>query len=211
MRHGLSRARGLLAAALLGILLPLGSAGCAAERPRLTLTSLSNHQSYEQRFTSAYAARTPEGVDVVLASDESAGGKGDAANLRQIMHVRVLWSPDRAVKVDGPASTNASIHWYVFAGGGGRTDWVEYTGTGLVTLDPDGDTTKVVVRNAALAPVGQPNGLHDPVGSTRFEGKVVARVNGRRVADLLAEARTTLAAAKIEKTNEAAQASARTE
>lgn len=206
----------LAAGLLLGLLLPLGGVGCAAEKPTLTLTCQQKGRVYEQQFAHAYTGRCPRGVDVVLASDLPASA-GDAAGqrtgtaaaaasdgLREIMHIRVLWSPDHAVKLDAPAATNASIRWFVFRG----DDLVEYAGTGFVSLDPDDDTTKVTIRNASLAPVAKQGSLQDPIGAARFEGKLIAKNDRRRVDDLLAEMKSTQAAATLKRAP-AEEASAR--
>jgi hypothetical protein len=190
---------------LLGLLLPLAGIGCAAEKPTLTLTCQQKGNVYEQRFAHAYTGRCPRGVDVVLASDlptssgdvvgarPAAASSSEAEGLRQIMHIRVLWSPDHAVKLDAPAATNASIRWFVFRG----ADLVEYAGTGFVSLDPDDETTKVTIRNASLAPVAKQGALQDPIGLARFEGKLVAKNDRKRVDDLLSEMKTTQAAAAM--------------
>src|SRR5439155_463150 len=82
----------LIAGLLLGLLLPLGGSGCAAEKPSLTLTCQKGHV-YEQQFAHAYTSRCPKGVDVVLASDLPASSgdavrgqsNGSANGLREIM------------------------------------------------------------------------------------------------------------------------------
>lgn len=201
----------LTAGLLLGLLLPLGGSGCAAEKPTLTLTCQKGHV-YEQQFAHAYTSRCPKGVDVVLASDLPASsgdavGEQSAASangLREIMHIRVLWSPDHPMKLDAPVATNASIRWFVFRG----ADLVEYDGTGFVALDRDDDTTKVTIRNATLAPVVKQGALQDPIGTARFEGKLVARNDARRVDDLLSEMKNAQASAAANR-GPAEQASAR--
>jgi hypothetical protein len=202
----------LTAGLLLGLLLPLGGPGCAAEKPTLTLTCQQKGHVYEQQFAHAYTSRCPKGVDVVLASDlpassgDSVGRRsGASANgLREIMHIRVLWSPDHAMKLDAPVATNASIRWFVFRG----ADLVEYDGTGFVSLDPDDDTTKVTIRNATLSPVAKQGALQDPIGNARFEGKLVARNDRQRVDDLLSEMKSAQASAAVNRAP-AEQASAR--
>jgi hypothetical protein len=189
----------LTAGLLLALLLPLGGSGCAAEKPTLTLTCQQKGHVYEQQFAHAYTGRSPRGVDVVLASDLPASsgdavGERSAASangLREIMHIRVLWSPDHPMKLDAPVATNASIRWFVFRG----ADLVEYDGTGFVSLDPDDDTTKVTIRNATLAPVVKQGALQDPIGTARFEGKLVARNDAQRVDDLLSEMKSAQASA----------------
>lgn len=203
----MSGLRGLAIASLCAALLPLAGVGCAssAARPTLSLTSAEGDHKFEQKFASAYAARTPEGSDVVLVcsdevTPESAGAvaKTDrACSLRQIMHIRVLWAPDGPMKVGGPASTNATIHWYVFTDDARRPRMIEYSGTGLVLLDPSDDTIGIKVRNASLKPVSGEGRLNDPIGATRFEGKFVAANDPRKVGDLLSEVKATVASAAV--------------
>jgi hypothetical protein len=202
----------LTAGLLLGLLLPLGGSGCAAEKPTLTLTCQQKGHVYEQQFAHAYTSRCPRGVDVVLASDLPASSgdavgerSGASANgLREIMHIRVLWSPDHAVKLDAPAATNASIRLFVFRG----DDLVEYAGTGFVALDPDDDTTKVTISNASLAPVAKQGALQDPIGAARFEGKLIAKNDRQRVDALLSEMKSAQASAALKRAP-AEEASAR--
>src|SRR6476620_10647219 len=76
--------------------------GCAAPSTNLTVTSLQNHHSYQQRFSQGYAARNEQGdFDVVLATPVVP--RGDMkADVRQVMHVRVLWKPMKGTKLDNP-------------------------------------------------------------------------------------------------------------
>jgi len=182
----------------------LGGVGCSSTaKPTLSLTPAEGGQQFEQTFASAYASRTPDGSDVVLAcsdavAPEPSPAKADGTcNLRQIMHIRVLWAPDKPMKVGGPASTNATIHWYVFTDDARRPAMIEYSGTGLVLLDPSDDTTNVKVRNASLKPVSTEGRLNDPIGATRFEGKFVAANDPQKVGDLLSEAKATVASAAV--------------
>jgi len=197
------RVRGLAIAALCAALLPLAGAGCSSAKPTLSLTSAEGGHQFEQTFASAYASKTPEGSDVVLACsdavtpEESPAKVDRACTLRQIMHIRVLWAPDGPMKVAGPASTNATIHWYVFTDDARRPAMIEYSGTGLVLLDPSDDTTTIKVRNASLKPVSGEGRLNDPIGATRFEAKFEAANDPQKVRDVLSEIKATVAAATI--------------
>jgi len=133
----------------------------------------------------------------VSASSAAAGKSDRTCNLREIMHIRVLWAPGGPMKVGGPASTNATIHWYVFTDDPRRPAMIEYSGTGLVLLDPSDDTTTVKVRNASLKPVSTEGRLNDPIGATRFEAKFVAANDPQKVGDLLSEIKVTLASAAV--------------
>src|SRR5947209_18258531 len=108
------RSLGLSASAGLAVgLLSLGSAGCSsAQKPDLTVTSLHSGQRYSQQFREGYVSRDNGGdTDIVLAADADHPG-GHPGVLKQVMHIRVVWHPDRDTKWDGAADTNASIRWY---------------------------------------------------------------------------------------------------
>ncbi len=174
--------------------------GCSENRGSLTLTSRENHQRYRQEFEQAFARRSSVGdLDVVLLDDaaarvaDEAGASPASAAIRQIMHIHVLYQPMRGTKADNPSATNASIHWYVFGGGGrGPAEVLEYSGAGFVKLDSAGKTVKLEVRNATLKPMIN-QGLNDPIGPANLRGAVVARTNAARVKELLAEVKTEVA------------------
>ena len=204
MRQGMLRAhsvtrRGIrlsaIAAVLAGIWLAGG--GCAAPATSLTVTSLETRQCYRQGFTDAFARRDAHGdVDVVLACDTPTADGKVHADLKQVLHIRMLWSPGPGLKTDQPAATNAAIHWYVFTERG-PMNMVEYTGTGLVEVDRDGDVTTVEIRNASLRPSLTAGALRDPIGPSRFEGTIVARANKQKVEEILSGVKTTLSAARL--------------
>ena len=203
MRHGKSRAhrsfgRGPLALLTLTVGgLWLAGAGCASPSTSLTVTSLEKGQTYRQGFSQAYASRNAHGdMEVVAACGTPTASGAMHPDLKQVMHIRVLWSPGPGLRTDQPAATNAAITWYVFTNGV-RQDMVEYTGTGLVDLDRDGDTTTVEIRNASLRPALTSGALRDPLGPSRFEGTVVARTDKRKVEEILTGVKATLAAAKL--------------
>lgn len=202
--------RHALALTLAAVLLPLGALGCSApqESADLTIRSLGQKQEYNQCFPQAYAGRDQHGdYDVVLACSPTQVASGHAT-LRQLMHIRVLWAPDGAVKVDGPVTTNAAIHWYVFTES--RTpELIEYSGTGMVTIEPDGAMTNVKVENASLNPTFNRGDLTDPIGPSRFGGKIVARTSRARVNELLSEVRTNLASAALDHSETAGGAAVR--
>jgi hypothetical protein len=172
----------------------IGPVGCSSSEPggSLTLTCRESEQKFDQAFSAAYASRSQQGFDVVMVSDDQSA----AGSVRQIMHARVLWSPDRPIKILGPSTTNASLRWYVFSEDAGKPGLIEYTGTAMVMLDPSEETTKVEIRNASLSPVHTDPNLTDPIGRARFVGKVIATNDAAKVADLIGEMRATVASAK---------------
>jgi uncharacterized protein YuzE len=204
VRHGTSRAPRLPRrghALVLSVLtlggLSLAGAGCASPSTHLTVTSLEKRQTYRQGFSRAYSHRNAQGdVEVVAACGTPTASGALHPDLKQVMHIRVLWSPGPGLKTDQPAATNAAITWYVFTNGH-RMDMVEYTGTGLVEVDRDGDTTTVEIRNASLRPALTSGALRDPIGPSRFEGTVVARTDKRKVEEILSGVKATLATARL--------------
>lgn len=177
-------------------LLSVGSVGCSssAQKPDLTVTSLHSGQRYSQQFKEGYVRRDNSGdTDIVLATAADHPGRLPGV-LKQVMHIRVLWHPDRETAWEGAADTNASIRWYVFTERNGQPEMIEYAGTGLVAVKSDGDETAVTVRKASLRPTFSHGALTDPIGSSQFEGTIVTRSDRPRVEQLLSEVRTTLAA-----------------
>src|SRR5436305_1031124 len=99
----------------LGIM-ALGIVGCGASTspPDLKITSIKHDQTWQQGFTQAWMNRAATGeLDVVLvdqASEQAMAGTAITAPVRQVMHIRVLWSPTREMKA---VVSNASVKWYV--------------------------------------------------------------------------------------------------
>lgn len=171
--------------------------GCSDKSAGLTLTSLRDHHKFADTFTNAYAARNDNGdLDVVLvdnATERSVAAGKLVGPVRQIMHIRVLWSPPRDMKSDDPAASNASIHYYVI--GSDRSQMIEYTGTAFVYASKSmwGDRQKLRIDNARLKPAMARGDLRDPVGPARVEGTVYATRNNQIVNNLLAEVQTIVA------------------
>ena len=168
--------------------------GCASRSADLRVTSLATKAKYSQQFTDAYVAKGPEGNTQVLLTN-------DDGDVRHVMHVKVLWRPQRGTKQSHPSYTNAAVHWYVFnhgGGGGARTasaspaaanDVLEYTGAGFVRLAETAAGTEVTIRNATLKPADSASecSLNDPVGPSRLSGTFIAKKSSKRVNALLAE------------------------
>ena len=170
----------------------LAACGCASSGPEVNVTPLEGRQTYREAFRTAYSSRDSSGnMDIVLI-DDAAAGVQSAGPVRQMMHVRVLWTPPRDQKA---VATNAAITWYVL-GRSNPQDVLAYSGAGFVTMDPDeGGTTTVQIHNALLKPSENHGTLRDPVGISRLEGRFVASDNPTRVARCLAELRGAVAAA----------------
>jgi hypothetical protein len=168
--------------------------GCASQEQELTLTSVSQQQTFRQEFTQAYCRRDATGnMDVVLldsAAEQNLAGQKCAAPVRQIMHIRVLWTPAREMKA---VASNASIKWYVIDTQK-PAEQLEYSGTGFVSFSNDGGWSTVSIRNALLKPSGKSAHLADPIGTSRLEGSVVARTDDGQVRRVLDDLHVGVAA-----------------
>jgi hypothetical protein len=181
-----------IAAAASGIL-----AGCAGHAGGITLTSMRTHEHYDQGFADAYLCHNTNGdLDIVLidsATAQSLAGQTSAAPVRQILHLRVLWQPERDLKVSDAAASNASVHWYVL--GGQPKGILEYTGTAFVSTTSFSDLIRVHVQNAQVKALPTTAGLYDPVGPSKLEGAVFAHENAKIVNQLLNEINPSVAVA----------------
>ncbi len=198
--------RALFGAGALSLLLLGCNIGCASHSADLRLTCLESSTTYRQQFSDAYVSKGEEGnTEILLVSDHNladsggvrpAGAALQPAAVRQVMHLKILWRPQRGTKQGHPSYTNAGIKWYVSgepAAGGAATDVLEYTGAGFVSLTDTPVGTQVTIRNASLKPVGAAKGqLNDPVGPSRLAGSFVAEQNAQRVSDLLAEVKSAV-------------------
>lgn len=164
--------------------------GCAAT-PHADLTAIRTQDdtAFKPMFDGAYVGRNDEGDQDVVLTSSSAEGE----NAKQIVHIRVLYRPMRAVRLDHPSATNASIRWIVT--GQSPSDVMEYAGAGFVTISPHGDTSSLTVRNASLRPVKANGKMTDPLGALTLQGDIVARRDKTRVAELLAQVKATADAA----------------
>ena len=115
MRYGTSRApavsrrgHGLMLSALTlgGLWLAGAAGGCASPTTDLTVTSLPSRQTYHPGFKQAYSRRNDRGdVEVVAACDLRTASGAAHPHLKQVMHIRVLWSPGPGLKTDQPANS----------------------------------------------------------------------------------------------------------
>jgi hypothetical protein len=173
------------------------SAGCAGHAGGITLTSMRTHAQYDQGFADAYLCHNTNGdLDIVLidtATAQSLAGQSSNAPVRQILHLRVLWQPERDLKVNDSAACNASVHWYVL--GGHPKGVLEYTGTAFVSTTSFSDLIRVHVQNAQVKALPTTAGLYDPVGPSKMEGAVFARENAKIVNQLLNEINPSVAIA----------------
>ncbi len=174
------------------------SAGCSsAMNHDLVVTAQPSGRAYLQHFAEGYFSKDDHGdTDIVLAVDtpHPAGRPGD---LKQIMHIRMMWRNEHDTKWEGAPETNASIRWYVFTNHAGAPEMIEYAGTATVALSGYSDHATVSVQNAQLHPAFSHGELTDPIGPSKFEGTIAALPDRARVDSLLSEVRTTLAATSL--------------
>jgi hypothetical protein len=166
--------------------------GCAGHAGGMTLTSMRTQQTFNQGFADAYLGRNENGdMDVVLIDTATAdllAGNTPASPVRQIMQLRILWQPQRDLKVTDSASCNATVHWYVIRSQ--PRGILEYTGTAFVYTTSLGDLFRVHIQNAQVRPLPCSAGLSDPVGPSKIEGAVFAHANPAIVAELLSQVHT---------------------
>ena len=176
------------------LLMLAGGTGCASQ-PGLTLTSIDHKQTYSQTFTQAYTAKNENGdTDVVLidqATQQSLEGQTSTAPVRQVMHIRIVWSPTRDMKA---VASNAAVRWYVI-GRSSPQDLLQYAGIAFVSCSSDDTTATLKIHNALLKPTGEHGSLIDPIGSSRVEGTFVARQNSEAVSKVLNSLKSAVAAA----------------
>jgi hypothetical protein len=172
------------------------SAGCAGHSAGgITLTSMRTHAQYDQGFAEGYLCHNANGdLDIVLvdaATAQSLAGQSSAAPVRQMLHLRVLWQPERDLKVTDLAASNASVHWYVI--GGKPKGVLEYTGTAFVSTTSFSGLVRVHVQNAQVKALPTTAGLYDPVGPSKLEGAVFAHEDAGIVNQLLNQLNPPLA------------------
>lgn len=175
--------------------------GCAGtpEQQQLTLQSTDHRRTFIQQFSNAYLSRDGNGdIDVVLidrAAELRLQGKPDNAPTQQVMHLRMLWNPQRDQKADHNSASNATVHWYVMGNtAASESDVLEYAGTAFVSID-DSTPAELSIRNCIIHPVACRGELCDPVGPSVISGIIHARQDRQRVRQVLSGVRATVAAA----------------
>ena len=194
MNHTLPRyGRRRLPALFASLLLPLMGIGCSGpQSTQLTVRSLDQRQTFQQQFPRAYAGTSAGGdYDVVLVKQGPAP-RAEGRDVRQVMHVRVLWKPMKGTKLDHPTATNATLDWVVWdeAAGG----FIAYSGAGYVDVQRKGDTAVLDIRSATLSLLAKQGPMNDPIGRARVAGTIVARTNRQQVNELLEDVQETVGA-----------------
>ena len=169
--------RHLIAIGLVSI--GLGLTGCASDdgMAHLNVQKLSNDEQFTTSFERALFTESPGGTtDLVLLTGDANpaidGAVAGGAACRQVVHVRVLWTPTRTIRVDSPSSGNAMIDWVVSADDKNK---VTYTGSCWARVSVDGDEASVDLRGATIN-VRQITGtMTDPLQRATLAGKFTAK------------------------------------
>jgi hypothetical protein len=181
---------------VLPILAVVMVAGCSSNQGNLHLLSLDQKHEFSQTFTRAYLDRNDAGdADIVLVQDNPSqprGGQALGQRLdgclmpRQLVHIRVFWTPMSGVKADHPANTNASIHWCFICDDANRSGVIEYCGSGLVELDDSSSGASVRIRKAWMKERCHRGQLVDPLGPSILDGSFHAEHDPAQVRTIMA-------------------------
>jgi hypothetical protein len=172
----------------LSFLLPLVAAlaaGCSSGAGNLRLVSVDQKHIFTQQFTQAYITRNESGdADIVLIQDNIHASQQNPAQPqrpdptvmpRELVHIRVFWTPMGGVKPDHPANTNASIHWCFISDNSSQGGVLEYTGSGLVEVQDSAAGAKVTIRKAWMKTNCQRGEMVDPLGPCILDGSFQAQ------------------------------------
>lgn len=188
------------AARLLGCLLPIAAAlagGCSSPAGNLRLVSLDQKHELSQQFTQAYITRNESGdADIVLiqdnihpsAQDPTKPQRPDPSVMpRELVHIRVFWTPMSGVKPDHPANTNASIHWCFIGENANQPGVLEYSGSGLVEVNDSTNAATITIRKAWMKEGCQHGQMVDPLGPSILDGSFRAAHDDSQVKDVIAQ------------------------
>jgi hypothetical protein len=181
---------------LAGIALCLTCA-CSSNSGQLRLVSLDEKRNFSQTFSRAYISQSPSGdADIVMVEDGTDVQSNDSRKPlepnsrdlpRQLVHVRVFWTPIPGTKADHPANTNASIHWCILGVDSRQSDMLEYAGSGLVEVSRSGSDATINIRNAWMKAATEHGNMTDPVGPGNLQGTIHAVADTAQVQAILAE------------------------
>jgi hypothetical protein len=182
---------------LLLLLLAAFAAGCSAQAGNLHLVSLDQKHEFSQKFTQAYITRNESGdADIVLIQDNIHPSDQDPSRPqhpdpcvmpRELVHIRVFWTPMSGVKPDHPANTNASIHWCFICDNMTQAGVVEYCGSGLVQVDDSSNGAKITIRKAWMKVGCQRGEMIDPLGPSILNGSFQAAHDDAQVKSIIAQ------------------------
>ncbi len=163
--------------------------GCSSDEGTLHLVSQDGRHELIQKFSQAYIASSNTGdADIVLVQDDAQPSALDRGVMpRQLIHIRVFWTPMSGVKAEDPANTNAAIKWCLVCNDADRPGVVEYRGTGLVNVEPSADGALVTIRKAWMKPGCRRGHLVDPLGPSFLHGSFRAANDAGEVKAIIAQ------------------------
>jgi hypothetical protein len=185
-----------------------GGCGGKAISSTLNVHSLESKRVYSQTFPRAYVSEIEGGeYDAVLLANENelissprrANLTGpittsDAAPLRHVLHIRVLWRPQRGTRADTPTATNAVVNWYIRRSDTeSSSDRLHYQGAGFVMVYPEDKGVSFSIRNLTVSLRDRQGDLPDPIGRARLEGNFYALRNAQAVRSILDSVRSQFA------------------
>jgi hypothetical protein len=184
-------------ASFLALALALCTTACSSNEGQLHLVSQDQKHQFTQTFTQAYVARNDSGdADIALVQDDIQPRHTDPTKPitpdptmmpRQLVHIRVFWTPMHGVKADHPANTNASIHWCFICQNSNQPGIIEYTGSGLVQIDDNDTYATIRIRKAWMKQASQGGQLSDPLGPAILTGSFRATHDAGQVKSIIAE------------------------
>jgi hypothetical protein len=201
-----------------GLTLCLGlfSAGCSSSQAELSLTSTISGKTYCQPFSRAFVRRTDAGdFDAVLVDDgferseksifpfnqfsqpaaDAPISSSNVTPLKQVVHVRMLWKPERGTRPGQPSGVNAVIDWYVMpTDAAHQQDFLHYQGSGFVMVYGDDDEPRIWIRNATVALKDRSGNMNDPLGKTKLDGMFNATRNDAYVTAVIDQCRHEMTA-----------------
>ena len=178
-------------------LISLMAAGCASHDSSLSLISNDNRHDFTQHFNHTYISKDDDGdTDVVAEWDGFVPHESDpyrpispvpTATPRQIVHIRIFWTPLSGMRADHPANTNASLHWYILGDASDHPGMIEYSGSGVVFIDTHSHAATLDIAKAWMKVVAQQGEMLDPLGPSTLSGSMYALDDPEQAADLLSE------------------------
>jgi hypothetical protein len=171
--------------------------GCNHKSATLTLRPQGQNIAFAKTFSQAYCGKESDGsyACVLVADDAPAVARAskaispaDAAPLRQVVHIKVLWRPLSGTRES--TASNAAIDWYVLGDTtNGSDDLLLYQGSGFVKLDVDETSSKLTIRSSDVRPSMSRGNRKDPLGDVRVSGTIVAVNDTQRLRELINQTR----------------------
>ena len=190
------------------LLLALFTTACSSNEGTLNLVSADQKHQFSQTFTHAYLARNDSGdADIVLVRDDIQPRRSDSSKPiqpdpsivpRQLIHIRVFWTPMNGVKADHPANTNASIHWCFICNNSTQPGVIEYTGSGLVRIDDSSTGATIHIHKAWMKQACERGQLCDPLGPCILQGTFHATHDASQVKSIIAEIKAAYTGAEAQ-------------